>query len=157
MFLGHLYVQLDILQSDEKQASFCHIVTTATHSTILQHLLWERCARHLAKCKSARFAKEKYCSCLEVITDFCNCFVFDFPLAYRWVVLKSFGYSAIEFFDKGVAFCWRAYRNLGIGFTYANSVMSPFTNIAGTTSPLTAFDERGIMYLAATNAGWLPY
>ena len=83
MFLGHLYVKLDILQSDEKQASFCHIVTTATHSTILQHLLWEHCARHLAKCKSARFAKEKYCSCLEVIIDFCDCFVFDFPLAYR--------------------------------------------------------------------------
>ena len=72
-------------------------------------------------------------------------------------MLKLFGHSTIEFFDKGVAFCWRSYKNLGIGFTYANSVMSPFTNIAGTTSPLTAFDERGIMYLAATNAGWLPY
>ena len=35
MFLGHLYVQLDIQQSDEKQAGSCHIVTTIAHSTIL--------------------------------------------------------------------------------------------------------------------------
>ena len=35
MFLGHLYVQLDILQSDERQASSCHIVTSSAHSTIL--------------------------------------------------------------------------------------------------------------------------
>ena len=27
----------------------------------------------------------------------------------------------------------------------------------GTTTPLTTFDEKGITYLAATNAGWLPY
>ena len=27
MYLGHLYVQLDILWSDENQASFCYIVT----------------------------------------------------------------------------------------------------------------------------------
>ena len=35
MFLGHLYVQLDILRSDESQAGSCHIVTTSVHSTIL--------------------------------------------------------------------------------------------------------------------------
>ena len=35
MFLGHLYVQLDILQSDESQAGSCHIVTSFVHSTIL--------------------------------------------------------------------------------------------------------------------------
>ena len=72
MFLGHLYVQLDILQSDKRQAGSCHIVTTSAHSTILQHLLWERCSRHLAKCKSVSFAKEKHHSCPKVITDFCG-------------------------------------------------------------------------------------
>ena len=35
--------------------------------------------------------------------------------------------------------------------------MGPFMAIAGTTTPLTAFAERGITYLATTNAGWLPY
>ena len=35
MFLGHLYLLLDILQGDERQASSYHIVTTSTHSTIL--------------------------------------------------------------------------------------------------------------------------
>ena len=30
MFLGHLYVQLDILQSDERQAGSCHIRAPAT-------------------------------------------------------------------------------------------------------------------------------
>ena len=83
MFLGHLYVQLDILQSDERQVGSCHIVTTSAHSTILQHLLWELCARHLAKCKSVCFAKDKYQSCSKVITDFCGRFTSDFLLAYH--------------------------------------------------------------------------
>jgi len=60
MFLGHLYVQLDILRSDESQAGSCHIVTSSVHNTILQHLLYERCAKHLSKCRPFRFAKEKY-------------------------------------------------------------------------------------------------
>ena len=88
---------------------------------------------------------------------FCGHFVSDFPSAYRWVGLKQFRHLAIEFFDKGVGFCWKAYINLGIGFTCADSVMGPFIDITGTTTSLTAFDERGITYLAATNAGWLPY
>ena len=35
--------------------------------------------------------------------------------------------------------------------------MSPFTNTPRTTTLLTTFDEKGITYLATTNAGWLPY
>ena len=111
----------------------------------------------MAKCKSVRFAKEKYCSCPKVITVFCGHFVSDFLSAYHWVGLKLFGHPAIEFFDKGVGFCWRAYINLGIGFMCAYLVMGPFTDTTGTTTPLTTFDERVITYLAATNAGWLPY
>ena len=157
MFLGHLYVPIDILQSDEKQAGSCHIVTTSTYSTILQHLLWKHYARHLAKCKSVCFAKEKYCSCPKVITNFCDRFISNFSLAYLWVGLKPFGHPSMEFFDKGVGFCWRAYRNLGTNYTCDDSIMGPFTDTARTTTPLTAFDERGITYLASTNAGWLPY
>ena len=36
MFLGYLYVQLDILHNDENQAGSCHIVTSSVHCTILQ-------------------------------------------------------------------------------------------------------------------------
>ena len=113
MFLGHLYVQLDILWSNENQAGSCHIVTSSVHSTILQHLLYERCARHLVKCRHVYFAKEKYQSCPRVITNFGGRFEFNFPLAFRWVGLKPIDHSAIEFFDKGVEFSWRVYRNLG--------------------------------------------
>ena len=81
MFLGYLYVQLDILQSDEKQVGSYHIITTFAHSTIFQHMLWERCARHLAKCKSIHFAKEKYLS--EVITDF----VVILNLTFHWLTI----------------------------------------------------------------------
>ena len=35
MFLGHLYVQLDILRSDKSQAGSYHILTSSVHSTIL--------------------------------------------------------------------------------------------------------------------------
>ena len=52
---------------------------------------------------------------------------------------------------------WRAYKNLGNGFTCVDLVMDPFMAIAGTIALLTAFDERGITYLAATNARWLSY
>ena len=82
MFLGHLYVQLDILRSDESQARSCHIVTSSVHCTILQQLLFERCAQYLTKCRSARFARDKYQTCPRVITDFCSRFESDFPLAF---------------------------------------------------------------------------
>lgn len=35
--------------------------------------------------------------------------------------------------------------------------MGPFFYTTRTTTPLTAFGEREITYLAATNARWLPY
>ena len=88
-----------------------------------------------------------------MITDFYGRFISDFPLAYHWVGLKPFRHPTIEFFDKGVGFSWRAYKGLSSGFTCANSVMGPFTDTVGTTTPLTTFDENGITYLATTNAG----
>ena len=83
MFLGHLYVQLDILWSDESQASSCHIVTSSVHSTILQHLLYECCAKHLSKCRPSHFARDKYQSCPQAIIDFYGRFESEFPLAFR--------------------------------------------------------------------------
>ena len=117
----------------------------------------ERYARHLAKCRPVHFAKEKYQSCSGVITNFCGRFEFDFPLAFRWVGLKPINHSAIEFFDKKVGFSQKAYKNLGTGYTCVDFVMGPFVDTARTTTPLIGFKERGITYLAATNAGWLPY
>ena len=35
--------------------------------------------------------------------------------------------------------------------------MGSFVDTVGTTTPLAGFDETGIIYLAATNVGWLPY
>ena len=35
--------------------------------------------------------------------------------------------------------------------------MGQFVDTVGTTAPLVGFEERGITYLAATNAEWLPY
>ena len=96
MFLGHLYVQLDILHNDENQAGSCHIVTSSVHCTILQQWLFERCAQYLTKCRSVRFAREKCQSCPRVITDFCGRFESDFPLAFRWSGLKPIGYSVVE-------------------------------------------------------------
>ena len=157
LFLGHLYVQLDIMWSDEDQMSSYHIVTSSVHSTILQHLLYERCGRHLAKCRPFRFAKERYQLCPRVIINFCGQFKSDFPLAFHWIGLKPIGHPAVEFFDKGVGFSWRVYRNLGACCTRVNSGMGPFVDITGTTTPLASFDERGITYLVATNARWLPY
>ena len=95
--------------------------------------------------------------CPRVITDFCGRFEFDFPLAFCWVGLKPIGHHAVEFFDKGVGFSWRAYRNLGTGYTCTNSIMGLFADTIRTTTPLTGFEEREITYLAATNVGWLPY
>ena len=77
-------------------------------------------------------------------------------MAFRWVGLKPIDHSAIEFFDKGIGFSWRAYSNFGTSYTCVDFVMGPFVDIVGTTTPLTGFEERGITYLAATNAGWLP-
>ena len=71
--------------------------------------------------------------------------------------MKPIGHSAVESFDQGVRFSWRAYRNLGTGYTCVDSAMGLFVDTVGTTIPLTAFNEAGITYLAVINAGWLPY
>ena len=92
-----------------------------------------------------------------MITDFCGKFESDFPLAFRWSGLKPIGYSVVESFDEGVVFSWRAYRNLGTGYTCADSVMGLFVDTVGTTTPLVGFDGTGITYLAATNVRWLSY
>ena len=63
----------------------------------------------------------------------------------------------VESFDEGVGFSWRAYKNLGANYTCMDSTMGSLVDTIGTTTPLVSFDETGITYLAATNAGWLPY
>ena len=83
--------------------------------------------------------------------------VADLSLTFRWVGLKPIDHSAIESFDKRVGFSWRAYRNLGAGYTCVDSVMSPFVDTVGTTTLLTGFKNRGITYLAATIVGYLTY
>lgn len=43
-------------------------------------------------------------------------------------------------------------RSFGSSFTCAYLVMGPFMGTASTTTPPIAYNERGITYLAATNA-----
>ena len=111
----------------------------------------------MEKCRPAYFVREKYQSCPRVITDFCSRFESDFPLAFRCSGLKPIGYSVVESFDEGVGFSWRAYRNLGANYTCIDSALGLFVDTVGTITPFAGFNEIGITYLAATNAGWLPY
>ena len=46
---------------------------------------------------------------------------------------------------------------MGANYICKDSAMGMFVDTVGTTTPLAGFDETGITYLAATNAGWLPY
>ena len=46
---------------------------------------------------------------------------------------------------------------MGVNYTCIDSAMGLFVDTVRTTIPLACFDEIGITYLAATNAGWLPY
>ena len=88
-----------------------------------------------------------------MITNFYGRFEFDFPIAFRWSGLKPIGFSVVESFDEGVGFSWRAYRNLSADYTCADFVMGSFVDTVRTTTPLVSFDEIGITYLAAINAG----
>ena len=120
-------------------------------------MLFEHCAQYFAKCRPLRFAKEKYQSCPRVIIDFYDRFESVFPLAFRWSGLKPIDYSIVESFGEGVGFSWRAYRNIGSGYTCVDFAMGLFVDTIETTTLLTGFNETEITYLAATNAGWLPY
>ena len=71
--------------------------------------------------------------------------------------MKPIEHFAVESFDQGIRFSWRAYRKLGTGYICVDFAMGLFIDTARTTTPLTGFDEFGITYLAATNAEWLPY
>ena len=94
-----------------------------------------------------------------MITDFWwgGGVVLEFLLEYHWVGLKPFGHSAVEFFNKGMGFSWRACRDFSARYTCAGSVMGPFIGTASITTSLVAYNKKGITYLAATNARWLPY
>lgn len=48
-------------------------------------------------------------------------------------------------------------QELWTGYTCSDLVMGPFMGTVGITTTLVAYDERGITYLATTNARWLPY
>ena len=60
--------------------------------------------------------------------------------------MKPIDYFVVESFDEGVDLS-----------TCVDSAMGLFVDTIGTTTLLIDFDETGITYLAATNAGWLPY
>ena len=49
--------------------------------------------------------------------------VVDLSLTFCWFGLKPIDHIAVEFFDKGIGFSWRAYRHLGAGYTCVDSVM----------------------------------
>ena len=87
-----------------------------------------------------------------MITDFYGSFVTELHFPYRWVGLKPFGHPAGVFFDKEVGFLWKACKGFSTKYTCANSAMRPFIAIVKATTPLVAYDERKITYLAATNA-----
>ena len=55
-----------------------------------------------------------------------------------------------------MCFSWRACRDFSTKHACVNSVTWPFMAATRTTTLLVANDERGIIYLAATNAEWLP-
>ena len=63
----------------------------------------------------------------------------------------------MEFYDKGMGFFWRAYRDFSVGYTCTGSMMGPFMGTTGMTTSLVAYNEKGIIYLVATNVGTLPY
>ena len=56
-----------------------------------------------------------------------------------------------------MGFSWKACRDFSTSYTCVDLVMESFMGIPGTTTPLVAYDEMEITYLAATNSGWLPY
>lgn len=111
----------------------------------------------MSKYKSVHHATEKFQPFPKVIINFCEGFVDEFPLPYCWAGLKPIGHPIMEFFDKGMGFSWRACRDFGNSYTCEDSVIGPFMDTDGTATPLFAYDERWIMYLATTNAWWLPY
>ena len=63
----------------------------------------------------------------------------------------------MEFYDKGMGFFWRACSDFSAGYTCTGSVMGPFMGTTGMTTSLVANNEKGIIYLVATNVGTLPY
>ena len=68
--------------------------------------------------------------------------------------MKPFSYLVVEFFDKGVSFSWRACRDFSTGYTCVDSMIGPFMGTIGTTTPLVAYDERGI-YLLGCHQFWV--
>ena len=100
-------------------------------------------------------ARNNFASMPEEVAAHVGDFQGDVPVVYRWVGSKFYDHSLIPSLDSESQVCWRPYGVTHRGFAY-ESVMSEFRNVEAQDYTLIAGDVRSLIYLSATNAGWLP-
>ena len=155
MFLGHLYLQLDLLHDCEVEGDSCYILLTSFNTTVLQTFLWKHSASYIFAAKEKVAAWSKF---VDLLQRFLECFP-DFrsnlPLIYRWVGLKTRDHDFVASLDFEENVLLRPYGDDYPGFTCA-SILNRFNQLTSLIHDLKTGDHHSLAYLSTVNPGWLP-
>ena len=83
MFLGHLYLQLNLLHDCEVERDSCHIIVAAFNTTVLQTFLWEHSVNYIFVAKDKAAMWGKFSNLPQRFLDRFPNFRHNLPLVYR--------------------------------------------------------------------------
>ncbi len=155
MFLGHLYLQLDSICSDEVYGGSCHFITTCFNSSALQTFLWEHSLNYQEVGNDNSQIREKFRNMSRHILSRYPDLRDNLPLVYRWVGLRGKDPDLVPSLDFEECIVWRPYSYRYAGFS-CHSVLYWFSDIASQSFELLPDDTKSLTYLSAVNPGWLP-
>ena len=155
LFLGHLYLQMDLLHDCEVQGDSCYILSAAFNTSTLQTFFWEHSISYLfvAREKSAAWGRFSDLP-REFLNRFPN-FRDNLPLVYRWVGLKTHDCDLVDALDHEENVLFRPYGDDHPGFTCA-SIFRRFYQPSPLIRDLKIDDYRSLSYSSTVNPDFLP-
>jgi hypothetical protein len=155
LFLGHLYLQLDLLHDCEVEGDSCYILFTAFNTSALQTFFWEHSVNYLYAVKDKSAAWGKFSNLPREFLDRFPDFRDNLPLVYRWVGLKTRDHDLVDALDHEENVLFRPYGDDYPGLTCV-SVFSQFYQPISLIRDLKIDDYRSLSYLSTVNPGFLP-
>jgi len=154
MFLGHVYLQLDLIHGDEVKGNSCYTITLSLHCAILQVFMSDRSSITLAKCRNMKYVKDKFQRSLDMIKGLCGSSTNIHPIIFRWSNLKGGSLNLVELFDQAGHLSWCSLWEFSPRFA-CDFVLAFFLNSPGHTFDLHWGDQGSFAYLACTSPSWL--
>ena len=156
LFLGHLYLQLDLLHDCKVEGDSCYILLAAFNTTVLQTFFWEHSVSYLFVAKDKVAAWSKFSNLPQEFLDCFPNFRGNLPLVYRWVGLKTHDHDLVAALDHEENVLFRPYGDDYPSFACV-SIFSWFYQPTPLIHDLRVEDYRSLAYLSTVSQGFLPF